>query len=234
MGNKMEENSGRQKLPQKALMPLLLVLALAAVLTYALSGVSVSKGAVIRWSGGGAGTDTTEGGNITLINVSSTSLTDKWAAYYGNITGSLSLTNGTYNVYVWSWSISTGGKVCIGENSTLPTSLTNTNATAVNTAFSLGSAADNATNTFTAANCTMAFSEGTVTNTAYAKHQSLSTFFTCPVYDNSGQTGKTSFMFCTNISNGTSFHNQSVNYEIMVPTTPGTGTETYYFYAEFN
>lgn len=204
---------------------------------YALTGASVGTATRTRWGGGTVGSDTTEGGNITYVNVSSTSLTDKWAAYYGNISGTINLTNGTNSVFSWTWTPATGGKVCLSANNTgLIESLLNTATAAnINTAYTLGSAADNATNTFTVSNCTMNFAQATVTNTLYAKHLSQSTFYTCAVYNGAGTSLKAGYLFCTNISNaGTTFHNLTYNYEVMVPTSPGTGTETYYFYAELN
>lgn len=210
-------------------------LALMSLAVYALSGISTSVGERTRWSGLTAGSIATEGGNITHSNVTSVSLTDRWAAFFGNVTGGIALTNGSSTLYSWTWALETGGEVCLSENSTLPieSSFTTASASNINTAFGHGSAADNATNTYEANNCSLVFSQATVTNTAYAKHKDHSSFYTCPVYDGTGGSAKADYLFCTNISNGTTYHNLSYNYEVLVPTAPGTGSETYYFYAEF-
>lgn len=208
-----------------------------AIIDFALSGATLGTATDSRWSGATAGSDTTEGGNITYVSITSTSLTDKWAAYYGNVSGTINLTNGTNSVFSWSWTSATGGEVCITQNNTglIESLLTAATAANINTAFSHGVAADNATNTFTAANCTMNFAQATVSSAPYARHLSQSTFYTCAIYDGAGTSSKAGYLFCTNIStSGRTYHNQSFNYEIMVPTSPGTGTETYYFYAELN
>lgn len=214
----------------------LLAFALVFGALYAMSGASAGTATHTRWSGAAAGSVATEGGNITHVNVTSVTLTDKWAAFYGNISGTINLTNGTNSVYAWTWAANSSGEICLSENSTMPveTALVAATAANVNTAYSHGSAADNATNTFTATNCTLDFSKVSVSSAPYVKHMDSSTFYTCAVNDGAGAT-KADFLFCTNISHGgTTFHNLSYNYEIMVPTAPGTGSETYYFYVELD
>jgi hypothetical protein len=67
--------------------------------------------------------------------------------------------------------------------------------------------------------------------TGYVKHTDGS-YWTCVVKNTAS--AKTNFAFCTNISTGNNFKATPVNYEVMVPTVFGSGTETYYFYAQLN
>ena len=185
-----------------------------------------------------AGSNATEGGNITLMNLTATTLTDRWAAYYGNISGSiiLSTSTGNSNIYSWSYTLTNGGEVCMATASAQTFSGTaNATPSVIDSAFGLGSVDDNAANTMNLSNCTLVLSTGTEQNTTCARHQGNSTFFTAVIVD-SDNTSEADFAFCTNISStGRYFGNSAAgnaNYELMVPTTPGAGTETYYFYAE--
>ena len=221
----------------KYLVILLSFAVLIAGLVFALEGAAPTLVAQTRWSGGTAGNVITEGGNISAVNVNSASLTDKWAAFYGNVSGSINLTNGAASVYSWSWTAVSGGEVCVStatSSANFGAAMTAAAAATVNSVYSLGTAADNATNTFTATNCTLNFTQANIVSAPYVKHSGVSSFFTCAVRDGVAS-AKANHLFCTNItSTGTAFNGQSANYELMVPTTPGTGTEQYYFYQELN
>ena len=81
-----------------------------------------------RWSGDPAAdqNDTTEGGNVTFLELNGTSLTDRWAGYYGNISSVVLYltdeTGGSSNhLYQWTgaggpadW---TSGIVCAAQDS---------------------------------------------------------------------------------------------------------------------
>lgn len=192
-----------------------------------------------RWTAtAGGATITVEGGNISDVNLTSSSLTDRWAAFFGNVSGSLVLrdaTNTSARVYEWlNWDPANGGEVCTSTGSAYSfAAVTSATGAAVNSAFTLGNAADNATNTYTDAGaCNLVFDGApAVPTSAYADHADGS-FWTCAVYDGAGA-AEADYAFCTNISSaGLNFKGQPAHYEVMVPTTPGVGTETYYFYAE--
>lgn len=191
-----------------------------------------------RWYATATGTGVVEGGNISDMNLTSSSLTDRWAAFFGNVSGTLVLrdaTNDTALVYSWSsWDPANGGEVCASTDGTFAfTTAAAATGANVNADFVLGTAADNATNTYNDAYaCGLVF-DGTpaVAVSAGVDHTDGS-FWTCAISD--GATGsKDNYAFCTEInSTGVNFKNWPAHYEIMVPTEPGTGTETYYFYAE--
>jgi hypothetical protein len=202
---------------------------------FALSGASTTLIQNTRWNGSNAGLQVTEGGNISAVNVASVSLTDKWAAFYGNVTGNVSLTNGTASVYTWTWSSIAGGEVCLSTGSAISGTVGQVSSgVPIDTAWGFPStSADSANNTFKTADCAMDFSQGSVASTANVTHKGLSSYTTCAVQFGTAQ--KNNYFFCAAInSTGKSFNNQTVNYEIMVPTTAGAGSETYYFYAELS
>lgn len=214
----------------------LCVLVLAGVV-FAMTGATVvhvqERG---RWSAGAAGSAATEGGNISGVNVSSTSLTDRWASFYGNVTGSIILTDsgGTNNVYSWSWAATDGGEVCLSQDTNFPWGSAETAVkSAIDTAFGFGSVADNADNTYADGGCNIATDEvGSITTTGTSL-MGNSSFENCVLGDGV-ELVEGDFAFCTNISNsGTNWNNEPANYEVMVPTTVN-GTETYYFFVELN
>jgi hypothetical protein len=218
---------------------ILLCIVFAAGLVMAISGASVAETKRPRWVGNTPGNATTEGGNISQVNLSATTLTDRWSAFYGNVSGGIVLSdNDNASAYVYQWSTAantSGGAVCASTNSSyIFTSLIGTNDSALNTAWGFGVASDNVTKTFTdSATCNLNFSQGGVATSARVNHTTGS-FWTCAMNDNRS-TAKSSFAFCTNISStGVNFKGNASQYEIMVPTVFGSGTETYYFYLQLS
>lgn len=207
----------------------------------AISGASVTATAPLtRWTGATAGNVVTEGGNITNTNISSATLTDKWADFFGNVTGSIVLKENTsaLAVYTWSWA-GTGGYVCLSENTAFPfassSNVSLTDVGAMNTAYGHNSAADNATNTFTTTSCNVSLVEATILRTANVTLQGNSSFTTCALKD-TATSAKTDFSFCTAINaTGANYKNTTVAYEVMVPTQFGPSLyDTYYFYVQLN
>ena len=211
--------------------------ALMAIGGAAANNVAGSGQAPTRWAGASAGSNNTQGGNITLMNLTVTSLTNKWAAYYGNISGSiiLSASTGASNIFAWAYSVSSGGEVCMSTGSANTfLSPTNGSVATLDTVFSL-SGADSSANTQNQSNCSLVLSTGTVQQVTEWRHMGNSTFHTCAI-TTGGATAKNNFAFCTNISStGKWFGSDTgiANYELMIPTVPGA-VETYYFYAELS
>jgi len=205
-----------------------------------------------RWSGDPAAdqNDTTEGGNVTFLELNGTSLTDRWAGYYGNISSVVLYltdeTGGSSNhLYQWTgaggpadW---TSGIVCAAQDSAFDWS----NAAAatgieVNTAWSFGSVADNATQTFTLTGCDIDFTatgDQDVTGAAMIDNSGpagSSTFSTCGIHDDNSAT-EPDFAFCTpnvtDTGSGVNYKGDAVNFELIVPIT-ATETDTYFFFLE--
>ena len=234
----------------KTILTLLGVVLFGAGLVMAISGAAVSNvSPQERWVvNETAGNVTTEGGNITYVNVGANSLTDRWAAFYGNVTGGLVLrdnTNTTAAVFQWnSWNASAGGVVCASQDSELAwidlLAITGNEIDVYEMSFDPG-ASDSATNTLTdlSDDCTaMNFGENLMSvASGYVKH-TTGQYWTCAFYDVKSISPEivTVPVYCTNITDGSlNFKAEPVNYEVMVPTYFGPDTyTTYYFYAQLN
>jgi hypothetical protein len=222
----------------RTILALIGVMLFGAGIVMAISGASPTLVSQTRWAGNAAGSEVTQGGNISIVNVSGTVLTNKWAEYSGNVSGSINLTNGVNNVYSWTWTPATGGVLCTSTGSSVTFgSATTLAAGTIDTdwGFTAGDA-DSATNTYTST-CTggLNLGESAVSaNTSAATLQGFSNFKSCAVND--GTAGKAHDAFCSELSNsGVNYNNATVNYEVMVPTNnSGGATETYYFYLQLN
>ncbi len=190
-----------------------------------------------RFVGTAAGNLSTEGGNVSGVNISSTQLTERWAAFFGNVVGNIFLNDlsGT-NVYSWSWNPASGGAVCISTNSSI-------NAFTAYPA--LGSEIDSAwgfnplstdsgTRTFNATNCSLSIGPTTINNASVADTGAVGGFQTCAIKSAVPSPVKDEVLFCSQIlAAGTFYNGGTGNYEIMAPTNV-SGTETYYFYANLD
>ena len=185
-----------------------------------------------------AGSDITEGGNITVLNLSVSEITDRWAGYLGNLSGNITLRNAAGTaMYLWTWDATQGGEVCSGTAASYTWSaLAVTTAAEIDNAWSFGGASDNATNTFTDGGCT-----GNITiagigpmATTMADTGGAGGFETCAVED-AGAPAMDDLLFCSKVNGAgdTAYDGTTVQWELMVPVTYGS-SDTYYFYAELN
>jgi len=218
------------------LIGIMLLSGIAFAMTGATVGSEVERG---RWAGNAAQSVATEGGNISGVNVTGTMLTEKWASFYGNVTGTIVLTDsaGTNNVYSWSWTAADGGEVCLSQDSSFPWASAETTTRAeIDTAFGFTSGADQAADTYTDASCSITINEvAGATSSTGTSLMGSSSFSNCILGDGT-EAAEADFAFCTDIDNaGTNWNNEAANYEVMVPTTQTAGaTETYYFFVELN
>ncbi|MFH2101157.1 MAG: right-handed parallel beta-helix repeat-containing protein [Candidatus Micrarchaeota archaeon] len=178
------------------------------------------------------------GGNITIAETSvGTALTDRWAAFYGNVSGSVILTtNNTYSyVYEWEYNSSQStGAVCASTNATLETfAVKGATAGDIDTAWSFDpSIADSGANTFNGSDCIMGVGETFISNSSWVDTGQSGGFITCALRSNSTTAAtKSDLLFCGNVSAGTNWNGTISDFELLVPTSYGAGTETYYFYA---
>ncbi len=192
-----------------------------------------------RFNASAAGNLSTEGGNVSGVNISSTQLTERWAAFYGDVVGNIFLNDVTgTNVYSWSWAPASGGVVCLSTDSALtdPTTVSGALGTDIDIAWSLtSSATDSGNKTFNSTNCTIGIGTETISNASYADTGSAGGFMTCALKSATTPT-KPDMLFCSSIiSGGTLWNGATGDYEVMVPTPEASGTnETYYFYANLN
>jgi len=179
---------------------------------------------------------TTEGGNVTNLDLGGNVSTERWAGYWGNVTGEIILSPATSIFYRWPWDSSLGGEVCaVAAASGFDWSgVQAVTAAAVNTVWNFGAATDNASNTFTSAACSLDVAGASVTTVGNLT--GVGGFETCAVADVGAPAGKDDLAFCTNVSYGGSlFNGQDGDYELLVPTNETAGTfETYYFWIELD
>ncbi len=184
-----------------------------------------------RWTPTPGGSDVTEGGNITSANLTSSALTDKWAGYFGNVTGTLLLRKDgdTWDLYNWTYTPEGGGEVCTSTNPSFTfTGAVAATAANINTAWNFTSTdADDAVDTFNDGTCVdLAFSEGTVSSAIMATHMGSSNYYTCAITDIDGGTLKNDFAFCTHMTLGNNYLGEPVGYELLSPTPEGRTTST--------
>jgi len=208
---------------------------------------SVTEYKLPRWVAvsGAAANVTTEGGNISEVNVTAAEqLTDRWAGFYGLVTPStirLRASGDVNDLYNWTGTLAGGGEVCVsvGPNFDFSAIQEATEAD-VDSQWSFGAVADNVTETYTGVgSCALVFTDVNTTLTDTADeivHAGFSTFTTCAFKDIGSPAVPGDLAFCTAIDTaGTNYNNVTVNYELMVPTDDGVGaTETYYFFVEIN
>jgi len=210
------------------------------------TNASVSAGPQEKYAqpAGGAGSVVTEGGNVTEVNLTGTnSSTERWAGFYGNLTGSkLVLGDSTGNAfYAWSvgspnalWKVYASGlqnpvwaNLAVGD---CPTS-TNCNTWVYN-----GAWADNYTNTFTSTGGGT-FAGIPLTSVPYVLTYQSGGSADWPTYHLQDSSGGTDDVWAANVSTTlTAFNSRAgVVYQLMVPADPDpSDTVTYYFYLEVN
>ena len=205
-----------------------------------LSGVdlyaaNVTVGTTGRYSyNGSAGNITTEGGNVTNVSLYTNESTDRWAGFYGNVSGNIVLaksSNTTY-LYEWPWNPSLGGVVCASTGPTPLSSIMGATYADIDTAWGfLPTLTDSAANTFNNSNCSQKFGPATIANAYYADTGYSGGFITC-AWKAVAAPSKAEMLFCTNITqNGPLAVGGTGDFEMMVPTAYGTSAyETYYFY----
>ena len=184
------------------------------------------------------GNNTLEGGNLSDVGLDVPSLTDKWAAFYGNVTGELVLTThgsaDAQRLYSWDFDPATStGAICVSTNSTLASlAVKGARGTDIDDAWSFASSdADSGNNTFNNTDCIMGIGGSFISNASYVDTGAPGGFITCALMANDTITAqKADMLFCSNVTEGTNYNGTAVDFELMVPTVYGTGTETYYFY----
>jgi len=197
-----------------------------------------------RWDPGiSAGNLITEGGNISRANITAGArLTDNWAGFIGNISGlGIFLTDNesaasSLYLYKWNWSSADGGVICATTNGSMGyMNISGATGADIDSIWGFGSVADNGTETFNGANCSLEFGSLFIYGADYADTGQPGGFRTC-AYKNAPAPAKPNMLFCAPIhQNGTLYNLQTGDYEMIVPTNSSLGaTETYYFYININ
>ncbi|MBN2518169.1 MAG: hypothetical protein JXB14_04950 [Candidatus Altiarchaeota archaeon] len=229
-------------------MAVVLLLSLAVIA----GSINAAAPAAVTWidefraSATATSSDDTDGGNITLINLASSTQTDRWAGYAGNLTGGLVLSDGTDIFFRWSTGVTEDSVVCAGVNNTYTFDQSLYDAEISNsfsTGWNLTTGSDRGNKTFNASQGTFSFTFGgtTFTNLNSSKtgpDQATDYFRTGVINDLArDDTNTHNFLFCTVVNvtgTPTDYRGSTANYELIVPTYAGSGNvrTTYYFFAE--
>jgi hypothetical protein len=213
----------------------LLALAGAAILLTSLA--AAQTGAQVTAGDGDSGSNstsqsvTTEGGNVTNTNVTVTSVTQKWAAFYGQLNGQDVLSDSSSNnFYEWTVSDPTGSVVYAvpsGQGSPNTVSTVGTPSTLLSSSeFTTG--VDNVDDTF---NSTEDVSGDGSTAAAHTfSSGSPDTSLSTGLYDDGGNP-----VYAAEVQNGVAgFDGNSYDFQLLVGVGEQTDTQTYDFYAELN
>ena len=209
---------------------------LACGVSFAMDNASVVAGAQSEFTNqpADAGKVITEGGNVTEVTLSANVSTEKWAGFYGNVSGMLVLAQAADQYYLYNWTMNKSkGSVCVSTN-TAPAwaGVLASLASTIDTAwgFTAGDT-DSAANTF---NQTAVLNIGGTTVPAVPAAKTGGVGFLTGVVGNLTTTGKDALAFCVNTTDaGTNYKGGKSDFELMAPTNETEAvTETYYFFVE--
>ena len=199
------------------------------------AGASVSIGTQERAPAPPAGSLTTQGGNVTQVNVSGYVVTDKWAGFWGEVSGDIRLADANnYIFYQWTITNVTGGVVYACNNTVSDWSESNIQPLYASDAGWLPSflleGTDSFNNTFTSAETFQSPSLSidsvnyTVTNPT---DSNFKTYALRSVADSALiWAGKV-------VADQTAFNpSNTADYQILAGVDSTTGTTTFYFYLE--
>ena len=167
------------------------------------------------------------GGNVTGVNVTTTSITGRWAGFFGNITGGIALGDGTSSFYEWTVSDVTDSVVYVSNGTVSNWGLVAASAgdmpSYINTA-----AADNYSNTFTA---TENFNSSSITNiasTPYTQTWSSGSQGSLKTYSLKDADDSDLVWAGKAINDDTGFNGETVDYQVLVPADAAVVTYTFY------
>lgn len=183
---------------------------------------------------------TTEGGNVTDINLTTNASTEKWVGFYGNVTGNLLLSKGTgAALYVWTWNPSSSGEVCVSLNDawTYWSALATPTPATMDTLFGFTTAADADTITKTLVTaCSQTFTAaGTVTGKGnFTNNASNAKVWETCAFSRGTEAAMEDYVFCVNMSTTeTAAVGGYWMYQVMAPIQSTIDYfDQYFFYAE--
>ncbi len=217
------------------------VVALSAVAGAQAQGAQIQNGTGDRASGSTSQSLTTEGGNVTNVNVSSTSITSKWAGFYGQISGSEILADsGDNNFFKWKVSDPTGSIVySVPTGQGAPSGLDDVKAPNGFLGSEFDSGADSAANTYNETDF-LNSSVYTEVNTSAAStfvsgsYEGPGGTFQTFLANDTGTAGNASVYAAEAQSDNTGFNTQDVDYQMLVGIGESTAQSTFDFYIELS
>jgi len=183
---------------------------------------------------------TTEGGNVTDVNLTSNASTEKWVGFYGNVSGNLLLSKGTgAALYVWTWSPTNMSKVCVSLNAawTYWSALASPTTATMDTLFGFTTAADADTITKTlVTTCSQTYTaSGAVTGKGNYTNDATGAkaWETCS-FSRGAEAAQEDYVFCVNMSTAkTAAVGGYWTYQVMAPIQSTINYfDQYFFYTE--
>jgi len=174
------------------------------------------------------------GGANRSINATAETQTIAWQAFYGNVTGNVTLED-TIGAAFYSWSGIPNGTVLASRNNSIDFTTLSAQNNCTTDETLTGTGSDKVSLTFTPANNTLfeigriTISPGTACTThTYVNSAKQTTLFEEIILQATGVQS----IYATRIENATGFNGQQHNYQIIVPDYTNSTTSTYYIYAE--
>ena len=208
------------------------------------TNASVAAGPQDRYAqpSSAAGSVTTEGGNVTEVNLTGTNTsTERWAGFYGNLTGSNLILGDSSDHEFYIWNVGTPNslwKVYASEQNDPEWASLAAGQCSGDHCYDWvfhGAWADNYTNTFTSSGAGT-FADATITAN-YTLSLNSSSTPSWPTYHLQDGIGATDDIWAANVSTTyTAFNGRNgVVYQLMVPANPQDNNYvTYYFFLEVN
>lgn len=201
-------------------------LALAPVMAQPAGG-EVDIGASERGEGTAADTVIAEGGNVTQVNVSGTSITGRWAGFWGTISGGIALSDASNNsFYEWTVSDVTGSVVYAADGSVSDWTTVTAASSSDQITFVDEPATDNFTNTFTGTDDFSSASIATIPSVPVAttlQNDSSTNLRTFAL-----MAGSTRLFAAVADAGEVGFNSETVDYQLLAPADSGTVTYTFY------
>lgn len=186
---------------------------------------------------GDPGNVTTEAGAVSQVDISQDTLTEKWAGFYGTVSGNLVLGDASgNNFYSWTANDFSSSKViAVPGGSEAPSTIGTVDSpnTFLGTGFDTGT--DDAANTYNYTG-TISLNGNTATDTALAKtyDQNGQAFFDTYLVENTndGSTDAPAYI-AQGVSEQTGFDGETnVNYQMIVGVGEDSSEERFEFYLE--
>ncbi|MDY6773648.1 MAG: hypothetical protein SVS85_00485 [Candidatus Nanohaloarchaea archaeon] len=220
----------------------LAVFTAAAIMVVALGAAADPTGASTTVTNANQSAETTnpgqvtvEAGNVSQVDVSQASLTDKWAGFYGNISASKVLGDGASNMFSWTASTFNSAKVvAVPSGDPAPSTInpvTNPNSF-LGAGFDSGVASAN--NTFTkTGDVTLVGStaSGTATVNTYNSSGIADPTFTTYLVENGDATGNPVYI-AEGTTSAPGFKGNALNYQLLGGVGESASYKTFDFYLQ--
>ncbi len=215
---------------------LIISMLVSAILVYGIpDGATVVKGIAQTKPATSSGSVVAQGGNITNVNLTATVQTNVWQGFFGEVTGSITLRDASFD-QMYSWSLNgLTGEVFASRNSSIPWgSVAGVTKCTIDEALT-GTGSDRVNRTFKQNASLSPFTIGTISVTSacetftYVSNATQQTSFQEIIVNTTGVRS----IYATKIySNTTGFDGKRHDYQMIVPETSTSAVTTYFFFVE--